>query len=344
MGSFEVLRDEHGIPHVRAGDELALARGQGYVTARDRAWQIEVDRWRAEGRAAEHLGPAALPWDVFAHQVRLPCTARRAYDALDPADRAWVDAYVEGVNAGLVDGRDTPEMRALAGLPGPAPAHEPWPRWAPLGVFQVSHVLFSNLPHLLWRDHLVQTLGPAHPDLDPVRLLEVFAADGGPTSGSNAWALHGSRTRSGLPLLAGDPHRVLELPGVYQQVRLACPEYDVLGMAFPGVPGISHMAHAGTVAWGITNAVAHHVEVFRERLTTLAGQTRAQGPNGTEPVTRGTVDVQVRHADGVRVHRVPWAETARGPVVTGLAVGAGPDETVVPTAPDVPTFSVRMPA
>ncbi|NKY38814.1 penicillin acylase family protein, partial [Cellulomonas septica] len=62
--TVEVYRDAWGVPHVRADDELGLAYGQGLVTAVDRAWQVEVDLWRAEGRLAERLGPAGVDWDV----------------------------------------------------------------------------------------------------------------------------------------------------------------------------------------------------------------------------------------------------------------------------------------
>ncbi len=110
-----------------------------------------------------------------------------------------------------------------------------------LGVFLVAHVLFSGFGHVLWRDHVARTLRAAvarsRPDVTTATVLDLLAADGGPGSGSNAWALAGARTRAGAPLLAGDPHRLLELPGVYQQVRLACDAYDVVGLAFPGVPG-----------------------------------------------------------------------------------------------------------
>ncbi|WP_435735946.1 penicillin acylase family protein [Cellulosimicrobium sp. PMB13] len=335
-GGFELFRDTWGVPHVRAADELALARGQGYVTALDRGWQVEVDRWRAEGRLAERLGEPGLVWDRFAHRVRLADTARRVYAALADDDRAWVDAYTAGVNAGLERGRDLPEMHALAdpGWPGggEAPPHEPWPAWAPLGVFLVAHVLFSGFPHVLWRDHVARTLGrsvaaaaPGDPDAVG-RVLDLLAVDGGPSSGSNAWALAGSRTTSGAPLLAGDPHRLLELPGVYQQVRLACPEYDVVGLAFPGVPGVLHFGHAGDAAWGITNAMAHHVDVFAERLRrTPDGAVHASGPDGPEPVDTLTATVRVRAAGGPVEHAVETWETARGVVVTGGPDEGGPD-------------------
>lgn len=277
-----VFRDALGVPHVRATDVLALAHEQGRVTARDRAWQIEVDRWRAEGRLAERVGADGVEWDRFARRARLADTAQRAYDGLADEDRAFVDAYVEGVNAGR-DG-------------------ELWSPWVPLGIMLVNHALFSMFPRLLWNEHVRRTLGDDGIDL--------FDSAETASSGSNAWALHGSRTTTGRPLLAGDPHRVIELPGVYQQVRLACDEFDVLGLAFPGVPGVQHFGHTGSAAWGITNAIAHHVEVFRERLS--PDGRSALGPDGWAPVTRHVETIRVRGGDDVDVEVV---ETERGPVV-----------------------------
>ncbi|GEK23542.1 penicillin acylase family protein [Cellulomonas xylanilytica] len=286
-----VFRDALGVPHVRAADHLALAREQGRVTARDRGRQIEVDRWRAEGRLAEHVGADGVEWDRFARRARLADTAQRAYAALADEDRAFVDAYVEGVNGG----RD-PDV------------HDPWPAWAPLGIMLVAHALFSMFPRLLWNEHVLHTLGED--------AIDLFDSAETAASGSNAWALHGSRTASGAPLVAGDPHRILELPGVYQQVRLACDEFDVVGLAFPGVPGVQHFGHTGTAAWGITNAIAHHVELFREELS--ADGLSARGPEGWAPVHRHVETIRVRGGEDVTVDVV---ETARGPVVLdGLSI------------------------
>lgn len=305
---FALFRDSWGVPHVRAATELDVAYGQGYVTALDRGWQVEVDRWRAEGRLAARFGPAGLEWDRFAVRVRLADTARRVYAALAPPERAWLDAYAAGTSAGLAaGGRDVPERQALARAAGgaPLPADEPWPGWAPIGVFCVNQLLFGSWPHVLWREHVARTLGPTAP------AVALAGPDGGPSAGSNAWAVHGSRTASGAPLLAGDPHRLLELPGVYQQVRLACDApgddgFDVVGLAFPGVPGVAHFGHAatpgGSVAWGVTNAVAHGTEVVDEEDAPAADRSAG---SETVPV-RGAAPVQVR-----------WEETPRGPLLTG---------------------------
>ncbi|MFI2103661.1 penicillin acylase family protein [Isoptericola sp. NPDC019693] len=318
---FELFRDDLGVPHVRACGETDLAYGQGFVTARDRGWQLEVDRWYGEGRLAARVGPAGLEWDTFAVRVRLADTTRRVWEALDAPEREWLAAYADGVRAGLdAGGRDTPERAELVRALGaaPLPDDEPWRPWTPIGTFLVHHVLFSGFPHLLWREHVARTLGPT---LGAAAVGWWGARDGGaggPSSGSNAWALHGSRTVSGAPLLAGDPHRLLELPGVYQQVRLARPGHDVVGLAFPGVPGVLHFGHAvssagrvpggpgeTSVAWGVTNAMAHHVELYAEGSDAAAA--------GARVVAQGSEVVPVRGGEAVVVR---WAETPRGPLVT----------------------------
>ncbi|WP_369372829.1 GNAT family N-acetyltransferase [Promicromonospora sp. Populi] len=284
--SFDLFRDALGIPHVRAATETALAYGQGWVTAQDRGLQIEADRMRAEERFAEIAGADGAAWDRFAARERLALTAQRIYDALAEPERAWLTAYADGVSAGLLaGGRDVSE---LAGVP-----YRPWLPWTPIGVFLTAHVLFNGFPSILVRAHVARHLRvPGVLE----RVLGLFSADAGASSGSNAWAVHGSYTESGSPLVAGDPHRTLELPGPYQQIRLACTDpadpYDVLGFAFPGVPGIPHFGHAvspgavspgavstgsaqagSSVAWGITNAAAHHVEV-------VSDGADAAGPEG----------------------------------------------------------------
>ncbi|MEV1025469.1 GNAT family N-acetyltransferase [Streptomyces sp. NPDC050264] len=297
VADFEVFRDAWGVPHLRAGDASALAYAQGYVTAVDRAWQIEVERHRTLGTSAGLLGAQALGWDRFARQARLADTARRCHEALDEETRAWVGAYADGVNHGLR--QPVPEAPEFARV-GVAPGH--WEPWTPLGVWLSTHVLFAGFPAKLWRDEVVRRLGA-----DAVGL---FATDGPATSGSNGWLVDGQRGAGGGALIAGDPHRFIEDPGVYQQVRLACPEFDVVGLAVPGVPGIGHFGHAGSVAWAITNAMADYQDLYRERLRRAeGGGVEALGPDGWRAAH---AEVQ----DGVEV-----IETERGVVVIG-----GPDE------------------
>ena len=302
----EIFRDTWGIPHLRADSPSDLSFLQGFNAAADRSWQIEMERWRSEGRTAEHLGADGLDWDRFARRVRLDDTARRCFGNLDADTRRWCAAYVDGVNRGLESGRrDAPEFRATDTAPAA------WEPWTPLGVFLVHHILFGTFPNKLWREHVAATLGDDAVDL--------FSIEAPVWAGSNAWAAAGSLTASGSPLIAGDPHRLLELPGVYQQVRLACPEFDAVGLAFPGVPGVQHFGHTGSAAWAVTNAMADYQDLFREQLRDDDGVMSALGPNGWEPVhTHHQEEMLVR---GSAPETVEVIETARGPVIAGGADG-----------------------
>ncbi|MFE0224124.1 penicillin acylase family protein, partial [Streptomyces albidoflavus] len=305
---FALFRDDWGIPHVRAGGARELAYGQGYVTALDRAWQLHVEQYRVLGTSAAFLGPDAADWDGLARRTRLADTARRCYERLDADTAAWVAAYAEGVTDALADGAHerAPEFARTGSSPAP------WEPWTPLGVWLSTHLLFAGFPAKLWRGELTRRLGP-----DAVPL---FATDGPGTAGSNGWLVTGDRTASGAALLAGDPHRFIEDPGVYQQIHLAAPGRDVVGLAVPGVPGLAHFGHTGQVAWAITNAMADYQDLYRERLRRTGGAVEAYGPGGWEEVAAHTETYQVAGGEPVTVEVV---ETGRGTVVVGGPGGGG---------------------
>jgi penicillin amidase len=303
--SFTCYRDAWGIPHLRASDPLSLAYAQGRNAAVDRAWQLETLRRRATGTSAALLGAEWLPWDRLIRQVNVAAVARSAFDALDPATAAWVRAYVDGLNAAL------PE--AAAADPGFAAEPTLWEPWTPLAVWHAEHLLFgSSFPAKFWRQRVIEHLGDAR--------LGQLAMDGLAHIGSNGWLVDGDRTATGAPILAGDPHRFIQLPGAYQQIRLACDGddeggdgFDVVGLAMPGIPGIAHFGHTGTVAWGITNAMADTQDVFVERLRRNAdGTVDARGVYGWEPTRTRTETIEVA---GAAAETFEVVETARGPII-----------------------------
>ncbi|GAA0729934.1 hypothetical protein GCM10010199_44710 [Dactylosporangium roseum] len=269
-------RDAWGVPHLWADtvDELAFLQGQ--VTATDRRGQLDAEHRRAEGRLAAIAGPAEVPWDRFARRARLDDTARRCHETLDARTRRWIASYVDGVNS-----------TGLRFRP-----------WTPLGIFLVQHILFGTFPNKLWHAHVEATLGPEAVDL--------FAVEGPGGSGSNAWYDASRR------VLAGDPHRLLELPGIYQQIQLACPAFDVVGLAFPGVPGVQHFGQTRGVAWAVTNAMADYQDLFREQLRRVDGRVLVRDPGGWTPVPAWTETIEVHGAPDEQTEIV---ETARGPIV-----------------------------
>ena len=290
-----LYRDAYGIPHLRGDSILDLAHAQGRVTVADRTWQLEWLRRRANGTTAEIAGEAGVSWDRFSRRMRAVETAQRAFVACSEETQRFVSSYVDGVNEALaeLDPRTVPELRDLSIVPGE------WEPWMPLATFLAQHLLFANLGGLLWKRMATDVLG------DDVR----FLSHQDPTaSGSNAWAAGGERTASGLPLIGGDPHRIIEQPGVYQQVRLACEDpadsFDVVGYTFVGVPGVQHFAHAGDVAWAITNACADYQDITED--------------DGSDVVEQHAETIEVLGGDPVEIDVV---ETARGLVFEdGLAV------------------------
>jgi penicillin amidase len=278
---IEIVRDGNGVPHCYAGAELDAFFAQGWVHAADRRWQLEYDRRRATGAWGEVAGERAAAADAFYRAVDLPAAVRRDLQGLAPATRAMLEAYADGVNAwteASARAGTLPREFAIAGV-----RPQPWAPWHSLLVYRVRHVLMGSARAKTWRATVARVLGddvartmypgwgeddiacvPPGARCDTARRVPVPAAGGAgdDAGGSNNWVLSGARTASGLPLLAGDPHRELEMPNVYVQGHVVCPEWDVLGFAIPGVPGFSHFGHNDRVAWSITHAMADDQDVL----------------------------------------------------------------------------------
>ena len=292
-GPVEILRDRQGVPHIRAGSLADAFFAQGYAQAQDRLWQMDYDRRRAAGRCAEWAGPAWIDQDKLMRRLALAKSAEADYAAFDGDTRAIFDAFAAGVNAfidelgdGLGGADPLPlEYRLLDARP------EPWRAWDGCAIYKVRHVLMGSFGTKLWRARQLQLLGretlltlrlgmdnavpiivepgvdyaavPTGTDSPPI--AEAIEGTWDWAAGSNNWVLAGKHTATGRPLLAGDPHRPLEVPNVYYQNHVACPDFDVIGYSFAGIPGFPHFGHNADVAWCITHAGADYHDLFIER-------------------------------------------------------------------------------
>lgn len=264
-----IRRDSFGVPHVSGADVLDLAFEQGRATATDRRWQLEIERLRGEGRTAALVGSGGVEWDTFARRARIAETAQQAFAAADPETQAFVGAYVDGVRAALPSA-PCAELEQL----GPAPGE--WQPWTPMAIFLVQHVLFGAVGHDLWRRR-VRGVMP-----EGVGILLGHDPNAG---GSNAFVIGGALTASGFPIIGGDPHRLFETPNVYAQVRLSCPDFDVVGLTFPGVPGVQHFGHAGDVAWAVTNAMADQQALVEVPVSSCTATSAVIEVRDAAPVT-----------------------------------------------------------
>ena len=335
-GPVDVWRDHEGIPHARAGSAHDAFFAQGFVHAQDRLWHMEYDRRRASGRWAELVGEAGVAQDVLARRLGLDRSARVDYEGAAPETRTMLEAYAAGVNAFLQTTQVWPiEFELLGTRP------EPWAPWEGLAVFKIRHVEMGPWQMKLWRARLVRQLGPRlaaylSPGVAPAPMLilppgteyrgpapgamepftgndRALASLPGWVGGSNNWVLAGTRTASGQPLLAGDPHRALDTPNCYYQNHLACPEFDAIGLSFPGVPGLSHFGHNRHVAWCVTHAMADYQDVFVERFDpTDPTRYEFRGEWRHAEVRRETIQVR-----GARPVDVSITVTHHGPIVLG---------------------------
>ena len=130
--------------------------------------------------------------------------------------------------------------------------------------------------------------------------------------GSNNWAISAERTSTGRPIVAGDPHRVLEMPNMYAQAHLACDEFDVIGLTVPGVPGFPHFGHTADVAWCVTHAFVDIHDLYVEQFDAGARHYRFKGE--MLPATHRAETIKVRDGNDVTIDVV---ETQHGPVIAG---------------------------
>jgi penicillin amidase len=318
-GPVEVVRDRFGIPHLYAGSRLDLVRAQGYVHAQDRLFQMDTLRRYAFGRLSELAGRRTLELDRTARRLLLRQTAERNAAACDAATAALVEAYCEGVNAFLAHGPLPLELRLLRIRPEP---------WTPVDVQAPAQVLALGLSGN-WRLELVRArlrarlgeerfarLVPSYPDDHPVQLGDDLAAAGlrtarGGEGCSNAVALAGARTASGLPLVANDPHLALGIPSTWHVQHLEWDGGMCAGVTVPGAPAVV-LGRNRRIAWGMTTAMIDTQDLFVERL-------HPDDPRRYEADGEWLEADVVREAIRVRGRRAPVVEevlvTRHGPVV-----------------------------
>ena len=287
-GAVKVFRDKFGIPHMKAESELDAFFAQGFVTAQDRLWHMEYDRRRGSGRWAEAIGEQAVGQDKMMRRFRLKASAKADYQVMDPYTKGVFDAYAAGVNAFINSGDALPVEYRITGL-----EPEPWQPWDGLIAYKVRHISMGVFESKVWRARMVREMGPEaagklFPGVEPghLMILPPGSTSPGPLdeglkelaegaaglnhlnemdSGSNSWILGGADTATGKPILAGDSHRALDTPSAYYQNQVACPEFDVVGLSFPGVPGFPHFGHNGRVSWSVTHTAADYQDLYIEQ-------------------------------------------------------------------------------
>lgn len=396
--SVSVHRDAQGVPTIYADNASDLFRAQGFVSAQDRFFEMDLRRHVTAGRLSELVGSAGLDKDKVIRTMGWRRIAEQELPKLAPETRQYLQAYADGVNA-YIKKAETPEKMSLEytvlARRNPGYRVEPWTpvdslswlkamAWDLRGNYndELARARLSRTTRSLKQINLLyppypvdrnqpilseqdwqpasasdQAASPAPEALKAMRSEDGNAAidsalasvNAVPSSlgrgdgiGSNSWVVSGSRTTTGKPLLANDPHLALSIPGIWGQVNLqcrtlsaACP-FQVSGFTFSGLPGVV-VGHNDKVAWGLTNLGPDVTDFYLEQVSG-DGYLR---DGLTKPLeTRQEV---IKVAGGADVP-LTVRSTVHGPIMSDIvpAIDAAGDRSVVRGAPQSNRYAVSL--
>lgn len=352
-----ITLDQDGIPTIEAQSARDLAFAVGFMHARDRLWQLEMNRRIGRGELAEILGPKALDTDKFLRTLGVHRAARAQLQRLSETDRAQLQAYADGVNSYVRSAMTVrpPEFVILGVEPGawePADsvawgimmAYDLGGNWsneslrlqlaARLPVARIDELLPAQpgdrLPPHADYVALYRSLGLLAPAGDtaprtataPAAAIATAAASLAATAeltpwlsagvegiGSNNWVVNGSRTASGKPLLANDPHLSLAAPAIWYFTRQKAPGIEVSGATLPGAPAVI-LGRTRGVAWGFTNTGPDVQDLYIEEINERG---EARTPGGWQPLATRSETIRVK---GEADTTITVRESRHGPIIS----------------------------
>ncbi|MGZ8915502.1 MAG: penicillin acylase family protein, partial [Methylobacter sp.] len=289
--------DAHGMPVINAANRVDAVRALGYVTARDRLFQMELMRRKSAGRLAEIFGGMALDSDIKARTYGFHREAKAIWEKLPPVHQQYLQSYADGVNSYIAESGKLPfEFTALGYRP------EPWTSedslLVVLGMCEILtageersermlSVMDKTLPGAVMRfltpdtDPYTESLLKQAESLRPAQAIPVEAlatalahqpADktslaqsvqqSDLMAGSNAWAVSGKLTWDGRAILANDMHLGLSVPNIWYRIELNYGDVHAAGLTLPGTP----LLIAGSnrhLAWGATNLSGDFLDLVR---------------------------------------------------------------------------------
>ncbi len=293
--SVSVYRDDFGTPIIVGSSLDDVAFAQGYEHARDRLWQLEFTRSVANGELSRLFGPDLIESDTFLKTLDLKANAENIWNITSSEVKNVISAYVSGINKYIKEHENQlpVEFQVLGVKPK---------LWTEYDVFGVQGVMAYDLAfrgvakELIFQDlykkvgmrNAIELAGMQTPFVKDFLLHYNSSMDGNPPQqlslfegvpykflsligseygvGSNNWVISGSKTESGNPIIANDPHLGLTTPGIWWKVHLIVrygekTTFNVEGFALPGAPLVV-VGHNEYVAWGVTNTQTDAVDLF----------------------------------------------------------------------------------
>jgi penicillin amidase len=287
-GKVDVYLDDRLVPHIFAEQENDAYFVQGFLHAKFRLWQMELQTFAAGGRASEILGEKGLEHDREFRRLGMGYAAEIALKEVekDPVIRSQCDAYTAGVNA-YIETLTESSLPLEYKLIGYKP--EKWSNLkTSLFLKYMSYDLaahdddfeMTNAKSYFSADDFTKLFPAIQDSLDPIipkgtifEKQKVFpvapvnvdsvylnnrdlaiseSSKPDRDNGSNNWAVSGSKTKSGAPILCNDPHLGLNLPSLWYEVQISTPSFNAYGVSFPGAPGVI-IGYNDSCAFGFTN-------------------------------------------------------------------------------------------
>ncbi|MBN2078174.1 MAG: penicillin acylase family protein [Spirochaetes bacterium] len=354
-----VIRDEKGMPYIHAASLPDALRAQGFITAQDRLFQMELSRMMSQGRISELVGEKARGLDIQMRALGFVRQGKRHAAILSPKSRAFFTAYLEGVNRYIEtrEGEFPLEFR-LAGIsPGPWTIEDSmallyymgWSMSANIQTEMITRMLHEKIGAERTREilplninpdsdeaHVARAPGPGRLDGDlrlqddPMLALIARMPRPSPAMGSNNWAVAPRLSKSGMPIVANDPHLDAGMvPCQLYPAGIITPEVRAVGAILPGVPGIL-IGRNEHVAIGMTNSYGDGQDLYLETLDPGDPDRYLEGRRSLPfRIISETLKIRDKSAKGgYREETVTLRFTGRGPVISGVLPGFVTDRVV----------------
>lgn len=343
----KVVRDEKGMPYIHAKNIEDLLMAQGYVMAQDRLFQMQLTRLFAEGRIAELAGEKAIGLDTRMRTYGFYRNAIKHVPLLSEEQTQQWQAFANGINAYIQHGEDQHVEFALAGISPDLWEVEHclavlyymgWGGAGNLSSEALSQMMIDKIGTEKFLSLLPLFTNPddaVGPMPDTAALAGLSAVEASTLAaltdksdfqilwGSNNWAADGTRSSSGKPILASDPHLDARiLPGTMYPCGLFLDDMRAVGVTIPGMPGLI-IGRNQYIANGITNAYLDQQDLFIEQVDPNNPNNYLEGEQSIPfEVIEETLYIKDGEAEGgKRSEKVTIKLTKRGPIVSDVIPG-----------------------
>jgi penicillin G amidase len=334
----KILRDTYGIPHIYAENNHDLFFSQGYVTAQDRLWQMDLSRRAAKGNLSEICGEATVETDYYFRPMGIREIAERIYERLDSETKSELEAYSDGVNSYIKSGKKPLESIILRYNIN---------SWDPVDSITIHLLSALDLTINVDEEKFAvkafqkfgeKTAGEILPDYPETRNIIIQEEIKGSrlnldvlpgyeiakerfglfqnTGESNNWAVDGTKSTTGKPILANDPHLRSQIPSVWYEVHLKAPGINVIGVIFPGSPYVA-IGHNERVAWGFTDAMADRADLFIEKINPTNPHQYWYADHW-ESMRTENIEIMVKNMNGYKNIKREINYTSHGPIISSF--------------------------